>query len=242
MALNSDRRHIALVIAGGCGNRMQEEVPKQFLPIHGVPLIVYTLRAFQRHSQIDGIVVVCIAEWVERMQEMAAQYGITKLILVVPGGLTSQESTINGVRALKESQLASSSDILLVHDAVRPLISERIITENIAVCSEKGNAVTVIRGCESFLYSEDGVSSDAFYNRENMYRVQTPHTFTFGQLVDAFAEAEQKNLVAQSLYVLMAELHQGPFYFVEGEQKNFKLTYPEDLIFLRIYLEEHSQH
>ena len=226
-------------MAGGSGQRMHDELPKQFIVVDDAPVIVHTLRTFEDHPMIDEIAIVCIEDRREQMQNLVQQYGLEKVTHIFAGGETSHHSISNGIRGLVAAG-CSATDVILVHDGVRPLITPRIISENIRVCREKGNAVTVVKGSESFLYSTDGISSDTYYPRESMYKVQTPHTFCLSHIVEALDEADRRQLIGQSLYVLMAELGKYPFYFVAGEQRNFKLTYPEDLVFLEIFLKENQ--
>lgn len=221
-------RKIAFVTAGGSGDRMHNDIPKQFMELKGVPVIIRTLLKFEQCSDIDVIIVVCLHGWVEQLTDMAGKYGIKKLKAVVEGGCNSQESISKGVRYLLDNGYCDD-DIVMVHESVRPFISERIISDNIASCQKNGNAVTVIRGNESYLFSEDGISSDKHFLREYMYMVQTPQTFRLGCMQKALKEAEEKKIVSQSLYILMSQLDYTPLYMVEGDRFNIKLTYPEDL-------------
>ena len=202
-------KKIAFVTAGGFGDRMHKDTPKQFLELQGIPVIIRTLLRF-------------------KLKSMAESYGISKLEAVVEGGINSQESISNGIEYLL-SKGYGFDDIVLVHESVRPFISEKIISDNIDTCINKGNAVTVIRGNESYLYSEDGISSEKHFLRESMFMVQTPQTFRLGQIRKAINEAQKKGIVSQSLYILMSQLKYTPLYMVDGDRFNIKLTYPEDL-------------
>lgn len=221
-------RKIAFVTAGGSGDRMHNDIPKQFLELKGVPVIIRTLLKFEKSNDIDVIIVVCLHGWVEQLMAMANKYGIKKLIAVVEGGCNSQESISKGVKYLLDNGY-DDDDIIMVHESVRPFISEKIISDNIDSCINRGNAVTVIRGNESYLLSVDGVSSDKHFLRETMYMVQTPQTFKLGCVYKALKEAEEKGIVSQSLYILMSQLNYTPLYMVSGDRFNIKLTYPEDL-------------
>ena len=221
-------KKIAFVTAGGSGDRMHKDTPKQFLELQGIPVIIRTLLRFEQSSDIDVIIVVCLHGWIGKLKSMAESYGISKLEAVVEGGINSQESISNGIEYLL-SKGYGFDDIVLVHESVRPFISEKIISDNIDTCINKGNAVTVIRGNESYLYSEDGISSEKHFLRESMFMVQTPQTFRLGQIQKAINEAQKKGIVSQSLYILMSQLKYTPLYMVDGDRFNIKLTYPEDL-------------
>lgn len=220
-------RNIALIMAGGLGDRMGTDIPKQFMYLGGQPVILYTLKAFQIHSEIDEIAVVCVSGWETFVYNLALEHGLTKLHHVFAGGKSSYESLRTGVRSLYD--LYAAQDIILVHDAVRPFVSEQIISDNIEMCRRKGNAITAVLDYEALMYSTDGISSTACFPREVMYRAQTPHTFRLKDLKEAYAEADKKGISSQSLYTLMAELKRYPLYIVKGSRKNLKLTLPEDL-------------
>lgn len=228
-------RRIAFVTAGGLGDRMHKETPKQFLELHGIPVIIRTLLKFEQSSDIDVIIVACLHGWTDKLETMAAQYNITKLKAVVEGGCNSQESISNGIEYLLSNGY-NDDDIVLVHESVRPFITDKIIMDNINSCLERGNAVTVVRGNESYLYSEDGKSSDRHFLRENMFMVQTPQTFRLGCISKAINEAKRRKIVSQSLYILMSQLDYTPLYMVDGDRFNLKLTYPEDLRIFEIIL------
>lgn len=231
--LNKERK-IALILAGGQGDRMHSETPKQFLPLCGEPVIIHTLRVFESHPEIDAIAIVCHPDWKNYLKGLLAQTGFQKIEWIVDGGENSHLSIRNGIAALLKQ--GAEEDIVLVHEAVRPLLSSRVITENIQACRMYGNAITAIQDNESLMYSEDGQSSSHCFLREQMYKAQTPHTFRLGDLRTAYQEADGKSLYAQSLYTLMATLGRFPFHIVAGERRNLKITYPEDIAIAELLL------
>ena len=220
-------KKIAIIIAGGSGKRMGQDIPKQFLNINDKPVIVYTMEAFQKHPNIDAIIVVCIKGWEEILKAYAKQFNITKLVDVVEGGDCGQASIKNGLMRAKQSY--SEDDIVLIHDAIRPMLSEEVISDNIAKCKVYGNAITVILCAEAMLETEDSVSSQTQINRDNLRRTQTPQAFKLGDILSAHKEAEEKgitNSVAScTLYIELGR----KVYFSTGSEKNLKLTTPEDI-------------
>lgn len=220
-------KRIALVLAGGYGGRIGMDTPKQFLTLGGKPVILHTLEVFQQHAEIDAMAVVCIPGWECFVQDLITEYGMTKCRWIFSGGKSSHESVCNGVQGLCSH--CAESDIVLVHEAVRPFISPRIISDNIRMCSEYGNAITAVRDNEAVMYSEDGISSSLCFPRERMYKAQTPHTFRLKALAEVYEEARKRGIESQSLYTLMAELKHFPLYIVKGETRNMKLTLPEDI-------------
>ena len=175
------RKDIAVIIAGGVGNRMGQDIPKQFINVYDKPVIIYTLECFQNHPEIDGIVVVCLDGWQEILRSYAKQFKITKLVSIVAGGKTGFESIINGTREV--ARLYSKNDIILIHDAIRPNVSSEIISNNLVVCREKGNAITCISCQEAMLYSKNCIESRKVIDRDHLLRTQTPQSFFVKDLV-----------------------------------------------------------
>lgn len=229
---------IALITAGGLGTRMSNSVPKQFIRVQGKPVIVYTLEVFNRHNQIDAIAVVCLNGWEKELQKYAIEFQIAKLKWIFPGGSTNHESIYNGIKGLKDVGCADD-DIVLVHDGVRPYISEDIITENIKVCSEHGYAVTGLVCKEVIMFKNSETVSPIEYKREQLVATQTPHTYHLRTLADAFETAQQNGIVSSvapcELFSLLGVLEQ---HLVLGTEKNaLKVTRPQDLEILRALLE-----
>ena len=219
--------NIALIIAGGKGMRMHQDIPKQFLNVNDKPIIIYTLEAFQRHPDIDAIEVVCLEGWKEILVAYAKQYGITKLEKVVNGGDCGQASIHNGIIDLMERY--DRSDLVLVHDAIRPMLSQDIISDNIAKCRKYGSAVTVIPCMEAMLLSEDKICSEKSIPRDQLLRTQTPQTFPLGTIYDLHKEAKEKGITnSVASCTLMVELGR-KIYFAVGSEKNIKITTMDDL-------------
>ena len=219
--------NIALIIAGGSGNRMHQDIPKQFLTVNEKPVIVYTLEAFQSHPEIDAIAVVCIAGWEQVLRAYAKQFNITKLQHVIPGGENGQGSIRNGVYALEE--LYDPDDLVLIHDAIRPMVAAEIISDNIRVAREEGNAITVIPCAEAMMQTEDGHVSVGSYPRDRLKRTQTPQAFRIGELAELHRQALEAGITnSVASCTLMIEMGK-QVYFSAGSEKNIKLTTVEDL-------------
>jgi 2-C-methyl-D-erythritol 4-phosphate cytidylyltransferase len=219
--------NIALVIAGGSGQRMNQDIPKQFINVHDKPVIIYTLEAFQKHPDIDAIQVVCLEGWREILNAYAKQFNITKLNGIVAGGKNGQSSIRNGIYAIREKY--STEDLVLVHDAIRPMVSAEIISDNIAKCGLYGSAVTAIPCAEAMLETEDKALSSSIYDRDKLMRTQTPQAFPLGKLLWAHEEGPKKGLInSTASCTLMIELGQ-TIYFSIGSEKNIKLTTTDDI-------------
>lgn len=222
--------NIALLTAGGCGNRMGQDIPKQFMCIDNQPVIIYTLQAFQFHNEIDAIAVVCLPGWGVILQAYANQYNITKLKWIFDGGDTNQESIYNGIIGL-EREGCSLDDIVLVHDGVRPLVDPRIITDNISVCKQYGYAVTGLTCKEAIMELNGSTVSDIEIPRERLVRTQTPHTYSLGTLLEAHKKAKELNITnTVASCTLVALTGNKEQHLVEGSEKNgLKLTRPQDV-------------
>ena len=221
---------IALILAGGEGTRAAQSIPKQYVQIEGIPILAYTMRAFDRHPLIDDIYVVCRDEWADLVRRTATELAFTKFRDTVPAGDTSHTSIRNGVATLASLFSSSPSDpIVLVHDGVRPLVSSAIIADAVAVCQRHGNAIAAMQGEEAYM-TGDNVKATSMIPREQLWGAQTPHTFRLSALVSVFHEAEARGITdSQSLYTLMAELGRWPLYKSRGERVNLKITHPEDI-------------
>ncbi|MCH5197663.1 MAG: 2-C-methyl-D-erythritol 4-phosphate cytidylyltransferase [Oscillospiraceae bacterium] len=219
--------NIALIIAGGVGARMHQDIPKQFLTVNERPVIIYTLEAFEKHPEIDSIAVVCIEGWEHVLSAYAKQFGISKLKTIVPGGKNGQDSIRNGVFALEKE--FSADDLVLIHDAIRPMVSAEIISDNIRVAKKYGNAITVIPCAEAMLETNDGFVADGIYPRDRLKRTQTPQAFKIGDICDLHRRALEAG-ITNSVASCTLKMEMGePVYFSAGSEKNIKLTTVDDI-------------
>ncbi len=219
--------NIALLTAAGTGTRMHTEIPKQFLHIRNKPVILYTMEAFQKHPQIDSILVVTLDAWKEMIWAYARQYGVTKLKWVVEGGSNGQESIRKGLQMLEKE--CGLEDAIMVHDGNRPLVSDEIISDSIAVYHSRGSAVAAIPCIEAIYRSSDGERSSLSFDRRELYRTQTPHTYSLGKLLWAHRQAEKKQIRNTTATCTLMTLLGEEVYFSGGSEKNLKLTTAEDV-------------
>ena len=226
--------NIALIIAGGAGTRMGQDIPKQFMHVDGAPIIIHTMNCFQQHPDIDSIAVVCLKGWDTVLQSYANQFNIDKLRWIFPGGQSGMESIHNGIYGLKEAG-CHDEDLILIHDAVRPLLSQDIISNNIATCKAYGYAITGIKCREAILESTDGFTTKTSIPRDTLIRTQTPQTFRLGNIINAHEHAEQKGIMdSVASCTLVAELKENiEMHIVPGSEKNIKITTVEDLEILK---------
>lgn len=229
----------AMLFAGGTGTRMKSEnIPKQFIEVDGKPIIIRTLENFAFHPLVDDIVIACIASGIEHLKKLIEQYRIPKVKSIVEGGSSGFESIHNGL--VEVAKNADESDVVLICDGVRPVMSEQLISECIELAKEHETAVPVVRSIDSVLVSEDGKSCKVNMPRENMYITQAPQGYTMRKIMWAHDEAARRGLVnPTSSADLMIELGETVRIFI-GERDNIKVTTPEDLFTLRShYYYEH---
>ncbi len=223
----------AMLFAGGVGSRMKSsDMPKQFLKVAGKPIIIRTVEHFERHSEVDDIVIACKADWIDYLNELLKQYEIKKVRAVIPGGETGYESIHNGV--VETAKVAKAKDdIILICDGVRPMLSEKLITNCIENTRKYGTAVPVTPSIDSLLYSEDGELCKKSYKRSSMYITQAPQGYTMEKILWAHSEAEKRGITNPvSSSELFIELGEAVHLFI-GERTNIKVTTPEDMDTLR---------
>ena len=230
--------NIALIIAGGSGQRMGQDIPKQFINVFDKPVLIYTLEGFQKHPQIDAIEVVCIDGWHDILWAYSKQFNIAKLKWVISGGNSGQESIRNGVYNLEDK--CSSEDIIIIHDGIRPLVEPSVLSDVIAKCKLYGNAVTSMPYNEQiFVIDEDDeTTTSKFIPRETLRRVSTPQAYNFKLLDEKYHEAFEKEIgIHGSHYTntMMVELGV-KLHFAAGSDKNIKLTTKDDLEMFKAYL------
>ena len=227
--------NIALLIAGGSGNRMGQDIPKQFINVYDKPVIIYTLEAFQNHREIDSIYVVCLEGWHDILWAYAKQFGITKLKEITVGGASAQESIRNGVMTLKD---ISDDDIVVIHDGVRPLVDDEVLSDVIDTCKKHGNAVTAMPYNEQIFVKKDSSTTCQYIPRDTLMRVSTPQAYKYGKLISSYKRAFKENIgIGPSSYTntMMVDLGE-TLHFSAGSDRNIKLTTKDNLEIFKAYL------
>ena len=200
-----------LILAGGVGQRMRRTgMPKQFLEVFGKPIIIYTLQKFEYCENIDAVVIVCHSSWKDYMESMLQRYGLKKIKAVVSGGKDRQESVLNGLKYIQANG-ALDEDVIVIHDGVRPLIQENILSENIRVAMKYGNAMTVRPVIESVVITDkDEVGFEDFKKRDDTYSLTAPQSFKLGVLTQAYKDIREKirlfHFWTQPLFLLIWEI------------------------------------
>lgn len=226
--------NIALILAGGTDPDFQMSVPKQFVNVYNRPIIIYTLEKFQQHKEIDAIMVACLDGWQEMVTAYAKQFNIHKLKWVIPGGSDGQASAGNGIMKLKEE--CRDDDIIIVHDSIRPLVSDDIISDSIRVCREHGMGVAAMRTMDTIMRTNDGKVGTDSISRYAIIRIQTPQAYRMDRLVDIHTKAQQAGIMGEvDMNSVVSKLGE-PVYFSKGSELNMKINTVEDVtIFKALY-------
>lgn len=229
-------KRVAIIIAGGVGGRMGQDIPKQFINVYDKPVLIYTLESFQNHPQIDAIELVCLDGWHDIVWAYAKQFNITKLKWIVSGGATGQESIRNGVYNLEDK--CDPEDIVIIHDGVRPLVDDVVLSDVIVKCEQYGNAVSSMPYNEQIFLKDDEISTSKFIPRETLMRVVTPQAYRFDLLDEKYHEAYEKQIgIFGSAYTNTMMVDLGvKLYFAAGSERNIKLTTKDNLEMFKAYL------
>jgi 2-C-methyl-D-erythritol 4-phosphate cytidylyltransferase len=217
----------AVILAGGVGSRMGVDRPKQYLVVENKPIIVYCLEIFEKHNNIDKIVIVVSDELKDYVIENVEKYNISKVCGYAPAGRTRQHSIYNGLKSTEEN--ASDTDVVIVHDAARPLVSDKIIDDCITGATEDDGAMPVISVKDTIYQSKDGKSIDKLLKRSELFAGQAPESFDFKKYLDIHNSVSDDEIAATAGSSEIAYRHGMKVRLVEGSERNFKITTIEDL-------------
>jgi 2-C-methyl-D-erythritol 4-phosphate cytidylyltransferase len=221
-------RTIALITAAGKGQRMQSELPKQYLPLGGKPILAQTIQVFEDCPSVDGIYVIVPQDQMDLVQkEVVERYCFKKVLKVVRGGKMRQQSVWNGIRAIR-----SGCAIVVVHDGVRPLIRQELIEESIEEARREGAAVIAVPAKDTVKRLIDGKHIQTL-PREEIWLTQTPQTFQFPLIKKAYQKAVQESWVGTDDCALVENLGQ-TVSIIMGDYENIKITTAEDLLLAEI--------
>ncbi len=221
------QKTVALLIAGGVGHRMGQDIPKQFLNINDKPVLVYTMERFQNNPQVDAIVIVTLHDWIVFVEAYARPFGIDKLKSVVAGGETGHDSIHNGI--VEIARLFPKDTAVMIHDGIRPMVDNEVIADNLRVYREKGNAIAVIPCAEVLFLSDSPTESRKELDRSKVWRTQTPQTFRLDRLLWAHDEMVKRGLSSPLATCHLFEMLGETVYFSKGSEKNVKLTTMDDI-------------
>lgn len=230
----------AIILAGGTGERCEQKLPKQFLSIGGKPVICHTIERFERCEQVDEIILPCVEDWCDRLWDMVKANVFRKVKCVLPGGASRQESIREGLRAIPAP---TAEDIVVIHDGVRPMVSERTIRESIRVAAQCGAAMTVRPCKETVVMSEDSFATMGdFAERSKSFALTSPQTFRVKELLEAFASFEQSSGAPISILdaAMLCAYFGKKVAMVQESGMNPKITTQIDMEFLSFLYERHA--
>lgn len=223
--------NVAIIFAGGTGQRMNTRTkPKQFLELHGKPIIIHTIEQFEKHPSVDGIVVVCLESWIDELLRLLKVFSITKVDDVVSGGRTGQESIMHGV--MRASELYPEETIVLIHDGVRPLVDEDTISSCIETASHFGNAIAVVPATETIVQQKNGIITE-IKDRSSCYMARAPQCFRLDDIKEAHAKALQEGFLDAVDSASLMRHFGWTLHAVEGNVENIKITTPSDFYTFR---------
>lgn len=228
--------NIAVIFAGGTGQRMNiKNRPKQFLELHGKPILVYTIEQFQNHKEIDGIILVMLDTWIDYTRELCRKYFLTKVKAIVGGGATGQESIYNGLKAACKEY--SRDSIVLIHDGVRPLIDEETISKAIACVKEHGTAITVAPAIETITLKQEDGQIGKIMERSKCQMAKAPQCFVLKNIMDAHVSAlcDGKKEFIDSASLM--QYYGYKLYTIDGGSENIKITTSSDFYIFRAIVE-----
>ena len=225
---------VAVILAGGIGSRMGEKKPKQFLTVKGKPIIVYTLENFENSNRIDEILIVCVKGWFKHLNKLVEKYNLKKVKHIVEGGNTGHDSTRNAIFYLEDK--LNDDDVVIIHDAARPLLPSLIINDMLNKTEEFGNASASLPCYETMLYTDDGIKGNKELDRKKVMRVQTPQAYKYNLLKDSYHKAEKENRHDFVYADLTVSYYGYDIYFSKGFSNNIKITTKEDIALFKSLL------
>ena len=228
--------NIAIIFAGGTGQRMNTKTkPKQFLELHGKPIIIYTLEHFDQHEMIDGIIVVCVEDWIDYCQSLVDKFHIKKVKAIVAGGETGMLSRFKGVK--KAAELYPNDTICLMHDGVRPMIDHDLISQNIESVEEFGSAVTVAPAVETIAVRGSDNKVGQIIDRSKCQMAKAPQSFRLGELLKVHQESVDSGMKDCIDTAYLMQMSGIDVYTEEGSAENIKITTPNDFYTFRALME-----
>ncbi|EAL2285096.1 2-C-methyl-D-erythritol 4-phosphate cytidylyltransferase [Campylobacter coli] len=224
---------IALIFAGGTGQRMNisSGLPKQFLLIEDKPVIIHTLEVFSNHKEIDGIVVVCLKDYIDELYQNIKKYSIKKIIEITNGGLSGQQSIFNGLTLIKK--IVKTNPYVLIHDGVRPLVTNKEISQSLSCAYANGNSISCSKMIETVLYKAKNIE---ILNRDKCFHIKAPQIFKLNDIYDLHIKSQKEDL--EFIDSASMAFHYGlELYFTECSNNNIKLTTPKDFYMIQALMQ-----
>lgn len=219
--------NIAVLLAAGVDPTFKMDIPKQFVNVNNRPIIVYTMQIFQNHPEIDAIMVACLKGWENMVSAYAKQFGIDKLKWVITGGTSGQQTSYLATKELMKT--AKEDDIIIIHDAIRPLVSDEIISDSIQSCRKKGMGVAAVTSMDNVMLTDDGLCGLRSISRYAFRRIQTPQTYRMGDLQEYHEEAVERGIENENDTNNMVSKLGRKVCLSKGSDLNIKVNTVEDV-------------
>lgn len=230
--------NIAVIFAGGTGKRMNtRSIPKQFLEMHGKPVLIYTLEQFNQHSEINQIILVCLESWIDYAKKMIQKFGIYKIAAVVPGGSSGQKSIFNGLIAAHQLVSDDEKNIVLIHDGVRPMIDQETISKCLDCVRKNGNAITTTPAIETIFVNGEAGRVGEIFNRSQCAMARAPQCFYLQDIYTAHLKAQAEHRCDFIDSAMLMQHYGATLYMVDGPVENIKITTPTDFYLFRALLD-----
>ncbi|MDE7083204.1 MAG: 2-C-methyl-D-erythritol 4-phosphate cytidylyltransferase [Clostridia bacterium] len=234
---NDKITNIGVIFAGGVGSRMHsKDMPKQFLSVHGKPIIIHTLEHFEKNEEIDAVVIACVEEWIPHLKNLLYKYRIEKVKKVVAGGKTGQLSIYNGLCAAREVAKDTKA-IVLIHDGVRPLINSKLLSENIRCVKEHGSAITAGVVKETIVVVDNDGCIEQVPSREQSRVAKAPQSFWLDEILSAHGQALKENVTNTIDSCTLMKNYGYKLFMIDGPYENIKITTPDDFYTMRAILD-----
>ena len=218
----------ALIFAGGTGKRMGNNIPKQFLEVDNKPIIIHTVEKFSTHHDVDGIVVVCKEDYILYCEKIIKKFRLGKVLSVIPGGKTGQDSIFNGLNFLNNISNKADDNIVLIHDGVRPIVDNNLISKSIACTKKHGNSIAVSKAIETIIKIDVNGKMVEAIDRDFCRYAKAPQSFFLNQIYEMHIRARRegkRNIIDSAT---MMNMYGEQLYTVECEPENIKITTPND--------------
>ena len=230
-------KNIGVIFAGGVGSRMKSKTkPKQFLEIYGKPIIIHTLEHFEKNDEIDAVVIACVKEWIPYLKELLYKFRIEKVKKIVEGGETGQLSIYEGLKAAKEV-VGDENAVVLIHDGVRPLISARLLSENIRCVQEHGSAITAGIVKETIVVLNDDGVIEQVPSRNNSRVAKAPQSFYLNDILSVHEQALSNGLRDSIDSCTLMKMYGYTLHMIDGPYENIKITTPDDYYTMRAIMQ-----
>lgn len=229
-----------VIFAGGTGSRMGSDIPKQFLEVSNKPILIHTIEKFSNSSEVDAIVVVSKDDYVDYAKNLIKEFNISKVLDVISGGETGQESIYNGIKYLIENTPHTKEDLVLIHDGVRPVINNELIHNSISCAKENGNSIAVSKAIETVLTIDDEGKVQKTIDRSKCRNAKAPQIFHLNDIWEYHTKAKEQGIKNVIDSATLASLFGKKLYTTECRPENIKITTPNDYYMFKAMYESNG--